>query len=281
MISRRQFLGLTGAAVAGTALYGGEYERHNLVVEQHSVVLPRLADAFHGMRIVQISDIHYQEFSEAFYVKEVVAVVNTLRPDMVVLTGDYITIGPMPRHFAARWSYGCAELLQAIACPLRYAVLGNHDAVVNIAAVTDALTTHNIPVLANQYVPVERDGKRIWLGGVSDASVGMARVEEAVPTAAIRNNDPVILLAHEPDYVDIVVRHGGVDLMLSGHTHGGQIRIPLMKPHFLPRLGKKYVEGHFQVGPTQLYVNRGIGTVMLPMRFRCRPEITVHTLSAG
>ena len=280
MISRRQFLGFTGAAVAGTALYGGEFERHHLIVEHHTVSLPRLADVFHGMRIVQISDIHFQEFSEAFYVKDVVAQVNALRPDMVVLTGDYITIGPLPRHFAARWSYECAALLQAIQCPLRYAVLGNHDAVVNMAVVTDALSTHNIPVLANRYLPIERDGRRFWLGGVSDASVGLARIEEAVPPSAIRNGEPVILLAHEPDYVDTVVQHGGVDLMLSGHTHGGQIRIPFMKPHFLPHLGKKYVEGHFQIGPTQLYVNRGIGTVMLPMRIRCRPEITVHTLSA-
>ncbi len=281
MISRRQFLGTTLATLAGTALYSGEFERHNLLVQQHPVVLPRLADVFHGMRIVQISDIHFQEFSEAFYVKHVVEQVNALRPDMVVLTGDYITIGPLPRHLAARWSYKCAELLQAIVCPLRYAVLGNHDAVVNMAAVIDALVTHHIPVLLNQYVPVERDGKRFWLGGVSDATVGLARVEEAVPPAMIRNGDPVILLAHEPDYVDTVVQHGGVDLMLSGHTHGGQVRIPFMKPHFLPRLGKKYVEGHFQIGPTQLYVNRGIGTVMLPMRFNCRPEITVHTLTVA
>ncbi len=280
LISRRQFLTAAGAAAAGTALYTGEYERHNLVIENHDAALPRLADAFHGMRIVQISDIHFQEFSEAFYIRHVVEQVNALQPDMVVLTGDYITIGPLPRHFAARWSYHCAALLEAIQCPLRYAVLGNHDAVVNMAAVTDALQTHGIPVLANRYVPIERDGRRFWLGGVSDVSEGLARIETAVPPPPTRNNDPVILLAHEPDYADTVARHGGVDLILSGHTHGGQIRLPFMKPHFLPDYGKKYVAGLFQLGSTRLYVNRGIGTVMLPMRLRCPPEITVHTLSS-
>jgi len=99
----------------------------------------------------------------------------------------------------------------------------------------------------------------------------------AIPGASLRQDEPVILLGHEPDYADIVARHA-VDLMLSGHTHGGQIRIPFMRPHFLPQLGEKYVEGLFSIGPMQLYVNRGIGTVALPFRFNCPPEVTLITL---
>jgi predicted MPP superfamily phosphohydrolase len=190
-------------------------------------------------------------------------------------------MAPLPRHIGARLSYPCAALLQELECPVRYAVLGNHDAMVNMAVVTDALETHGIPVLANQYVPIERDGRRIWLGGVMDVSVKLARVEEAVPKPAEKNGDPVILLAHEPDFADHVARYGGVDFMLSGHTHGGQVRLPLLPPMMLPPHGKKYVEGLFRVGPTQLYVNRGIGTVGLPMRLHCPPEITVFTLTPG
>ena len=109
----------------------------------------------------------------------------------------------------------------------------------------------------------------------------MARLELAVPAKKVRGNDPVVLMAHEPDFLDHVAQYGGVNLMLSGHTHGGQVRLPFMGPVVLPPLGKKYIEGFFQVGPTRLYVNRGIGTVGLPVRFMCRPEITVFTLSAG
>jgi predicted MPP superfamily phosphohydrolase len=88
----------------------------------------------------------------------------------------------------------------------------------------------------------------------------------------------VILLAHEPDIAPEAAKHN-VDLMLSGHTHGGQVRIPFLPPVMLPPMGKDYVEGHFQVGPMQLYVNRGIGAVQLPFRFNCPPEITVITLA--
>ncbi len=280
-MNRRHFLSLGAAAVLGAALYGGEFERHALVVEEHTVQLPGLADVFHGMRVVQISDIHFEEFTEAFFVKEVVARVNTLRPDLVVLTGDYVSRGPLPRHFAARFSYRCAELLQAIECPQRYAVLGNHDILVNMPAVTDALVTHGLPVLANQYVPIERDGRRFWLAGVGDVSARLANLDLAIPKPATKNGDPVILLAHEPDFADHASRHGGVDLMLSGHTHGGQVRFPLLPPMLLPPLGQKYVEGLYRIGNTQLYVNRGIGTVGIPVRLHCPPEITVHTLAAG
>jgi predicted MPP superfamily phosphohydrolase len=280
-MNRRQFFGLAGAAAIGVGLYSGEYERHHLVVEEHAITLPNLADAFHGMRVVQISDIHYDEFTEPYFVKEAVARVNALKPDLVALTGDFISMGPLPRHIGARLSYPCAALLQAIECPLRYAVLGNHDAIVNMSMVTDALETHGIPVLANSYVPIERDGRRIWLGGVRDVSVRLARVEEAVPKTTIKNGDPLILLAHEPDYADHVARVGGVDLMLSGHSHGGQVRLPFLPPLMLPPLGKKYVEGLFHIGNTQLYVNRGIGTVGLPLRLDCPPEITVFTLTPG
>ena len=280
-MNRRQFFGLAGAAAIGVSLYSGEYERHHLVVEEHTIALPNLADVFHGMRIVQISDIHYDEFTEPYFVKQVVARINALKPDMVALTGDFISMAPLPRHIAAQLSYPCAALLQAITCPLRYAVLGNHDAIVNMSMVTDALETHRIPVLANSFVPVERDGRRLWIGGLRDASVRLARVEDAIPKATIRNGDPLILLGHEPDYADHVARVGGADLMLAGHSHGGQVRLPFLPPLMLPPLGKKYVEGLFRIGNTQLYVNRGIGTVGLPLRLDCPPEITVFTLTPG
>ena len=157
--------------------------------------------------------------------------------------------------------------------------MGNHDALVSARAVTDALVVHGIPVLSNRSVAIEREGQRFWLAGAADALEQKPDLSSAFPSRANLDREPVILLLHEPDFADVLVNRG-VSLVLSGHTHGGQIRIPFMKPFDLPALGRRYLEGHFLLGGgMQLYVNRGIGTVGVPFRFRCPPEITVITLA--
>ncbi len=275
-ISRRGFIAMSGAATAAV-LYPTEIERHEIDVVPVAIRLPNLADTFRGMRIVQISDIHYDEYTEPFFVRRIVEKVNSLRPDVVLLTGDYISDGPLPKRYGAQHAAPCAEMLSGIACPARYSILGNHDVVVSAPIVTDALTSHGIPVLANSYAPLERDGKRLWICGVEDPGTQEPDLSKAIPRSARADKEPVILMSHAPDYADSVVGHGA-DLMLAGHTHGGQVRIPFIKPFYLPELGKKYIHGHFQLAAMQLYVNRGLGTVGVPMRFRCPPEITVITL---
>lgn len=275
-LTRRSFLALSAASVGGLALYAGEISRHELSVEQLTIQLPRLPDAFRAMRIVQISDFHYAEFTEAFFLREMVERVNRLRPDMVLLTGDFVSFAPMPVSFARRCAPRCAEILSAIECPLRYASLGNHDYVVGPQYVAKPLEEYGIPVLINSSIALERDGQRLWLAGLGSACENGADPARAIPRAAAK--EPIILMAHEPDILPDIARYN-VDLMLSGHTHGGQVRIPFIPPFHLPDFGKRYVEGLFRYGPTQLYVNRGIGAVGVPFRFRCPPEITVITLA--
>lgn len=279
-LSRRQFLGLSALAAGGGLLaYSGLWDRHHLVIVHQTIRLRRLPEAFRGLRIAQISDIHYDEYTEPYFLREIVRRVNALQPDIVVLTGDFVTDGPLPRHVGARLSYPCAEILSGIQSPHRFASLGNHDTLVGWPVVVEALKINGIPTLANSYVPFERDGSRLWLGGLRSSDADDPRLDDAVPRQAAPN-EPVILLAHEPDYADHVVEHGGVDLMLSGHTHGGQVRLPLLgTPRLmLPRGGRRFVEGYFKLGPLQLYVNRGVGTVKLPVRFLCPPELTLFTL---
>jgi uncharacterized protein len=279
LITRRRFLKLAAASVVGLAFYAGEIERHDIQVVPRTIALDGLPDAFVGFRIVQISDIHLEEYTEATFLKLIVRMTNALRPDLVVLTGDFVSERPAPRHLAVRWGYECAEILSRLTSTERYAVLGNHDVSVNAPAVTDALVSHRIPVLENRFVPIERSGSRIWLAGVADPMNQRADLDLALPRQRRPESEPVILLCHEPDYADAVVGHGA-SLILSGHTHGGQIRIPWMRPLFLPGMGKKYLEGNFLLADgTQLYVNRGIGTVNLPFRFRCPPELTLITLA--
>lgn len=278
-ITRRRFLQLSGLGAAGLLVYSGELERHHLEITYRTAELTRLSPELDGLRIAQLSDFHYEQYTEPSFVRHVVEEVNRLAPDMVLLTGDYVSEGPMPSSFGAKSSYRCAEILSGIHCPARWCVLGNHDEKVNPTMVTDALETHGLPVLANAHVPFERHGARLWIAGVKDIGLSDPDLHLAAPSGLQAANEPVILLAHEPDYADKVVKHGGVDLMLAGHSHGGQVRLPLIGALYLPPLGRKYVEGLFHLqNDLQLYVNRGIGTVGVPFRFDCRPELTLITL---
>ncbi|MFZ0518331.1 MAG: metallophosphoesterase [Acidobacteriaceae bacterium] len=278
-ITRRRFLQLSGLGAAGLLVYSGEFERHDLQITHRTVELKRLSPALDGLRIAQVSDIHYEQYTEPSFVRRVVEEVNRIAPDLVVFTGDYVSEGPLPQAFGAKSSYPCAEILSAITCPQRWSVLGNHDTRVNPTMVTDALEIHGLPVLANKHIPFERNGARIWIAGVKDIGLSDPDLHLAAPQGLQTATEPVILLAHEPDYADRVVKHGGVDLMLSGHSHGGQVRLPLIGALYTPPLGRKYVEGLFHLqNDLQLYVNRGIGTVGVPFRLDCRPELTLITL---
>jgi len=159
-----------------------------------------------------------------------------------------------------------------------FAVLGNHDYNTDAEFVTDALRSHGINVLRNSNRPIEQNGGRLWLLGTNDALFSEARLESALANVPARETK--ILLAHEPDLADQSSRYG-IDVQFSGHSHGGQIRIPGLRPAWLPPLARKYYDGYYRVNGLQLYTNRGIGTIGLPFRFLCPPEVTLVTLRAA
>ncbi|HTV08362.1 MAG TPA: metallophosphoesterase [Candidatus Aquilonibacter sp.] len=277
-ITRRSFLAGASAAGLSLAAYSGTHARHELQVTHRSLAIRNLPDAFLGFHIVQISDIHLEEYTEPSFLEHTVRVVNSLDPDLVLFTGDLVSRGPLSDKYAWRAAGVGAEILEGLNAPQRFACLGNHDVAVGAGHVIAPLRAHGTPVLVDSYIPIQRNADYFWLCGSDDAGTRTPDLNLAIPA---KPTAPVILMCHEPDYVDHVVRHPRfpfIDAMLSGHTHGGQVRLPVLGPLILPPMGKKYVEGRFQFEHMELYVNRGIGTVGLPVRLNCPAEITHFTL---
>jgi predicted MPP superfamily phosphohydrolase len=276
-ITRRAFMAGATAAGIGLAAYSGTHARHEFDITRLTIPIRNLPDGFVNFRIVQISDIHLEEFTEAYFLERIVAQVNGLNPDLVLITGDYVSRGPREMSVAYQAAGICAEILSTIKAQ-RFGILGNHDVVVGASRVIPPLEAHGTPILVDSYHALERGRDLLWLAGTDDAGTGTPDLAMAVPAYP---QAPVLLMCHEPDFADHVIQHPRfplIDLMLSGHTHGGQIRLPVVGPLILPPMGQKYIEGAFHFDHMQLYVNRGVGTVGLPFRLNCPAEITHMTL---
>ena len=277
-LTRRTFIAGSLTAASALAFYSNEFARHTLEIAERTFFIRNLPPAFDGFRIVQFSDIHLEQYTEDFFLKKVIARVNALNADLVLVTGDFVSRGPLSIDYSLASAARCGELLSTLACPRRFGILGNHDAAVGARVVRGHMEDNGLPLLINQYTRIERDGQHIFLGGLDDCTGGIPDLTLAMPE---RPDAPVIVMVHEPDYAMSIVTHRRgelVDLVLSGHTHGGQVRIPGFRPLALPPFGKLFPEGHYLLEGLQLYVNRGIGTVGIPLRLNCPPEITVATL---
>jgi len=247
------------------------------------IPFPRCPQAFDGFTVLQLSDIHYDDHFSVVPLRHALAMARELRPDLIVLTGDFITIPPFNEYLhnakpAAAAIEPCAQLLRELHAPLGViAALGNHDVDSDPERITHALLDANIPVLRNSSIPLERSSARIWLGGVDDLGSGKPDIDATLKS--IPRDEAVILLSHEPDYADEATKYP-VDLQLSGHSHGGQIRLPVVGAPWLPDGAKKYPWGLRKIGNLTLYTNVGLGTIRVPVRLNCPPEITLFTLRA-
>jgi len=270
---RRRFLGTSvcGALGAmGLGGYGFGIEPRWLRVERPTVRLPGLPGAFDGLTIAQLSDFHRSPVVAVRHIEHAVKVALGLGPDLVVLSGDYITGDPELVHSIA------PALRRLTAAVHTYAVLGNHDHWAGPVTIETCLVDCGVQMLTNTAVRIEKGGSHIWLLGTDDYMVGA----DDLPAATDQVTSPGvrILLTHNPDPVHEVAR-AGIDLMICGHTHGGQVSLPWLGPLIVPsEHGAKYAAGLYQVDQTQLYVNRGIGVIPPPARLGVRPEVTLFTL---
>jgi uncharacterized protein len=281
-LTRRRFLRLGGLGTAGIvviAASAGLAQAQEVVVERLEIELTRLPNELDGLTIAHLSDFHYTSVHDAAVIRAAVRATNELDPDIVVLTGDYVTVPIYGSSLSSsRWATPCAQILSELNAPMGiFAVLGNHDQC-NPQFIAKSLENHGITLLRNYALHVERAGARLWIAGVDDVLEGKPRLDESLRTIA--RGEATVLLAHEPDFADAVKEYP-VDLQLSGHSHGGQIRLPLVGAPCLPALGRKYPCGLRHLGPLSVYTNRGLGTVVLPVRYNCPPEVTLLTLRSG
>jgi len=276
-INRRAFLKLIGAATFGTlgatvaySLLGNE--ANSPVVERVQIPIPTLPSALDGFRIVQISDIHYYPFTTLELVNHAVEMANDLQPDLTVLTGDFVwhevesifELMPALMHLNAK---------QGV-----YAGLGNHDHWTNAKVVTQAIQGARMPLLVNQGIFLSVGKSTLYLASLDD---GWSGKPDLAQTMASWSEDAVtVLLMHEPDLAPTYAEDKRIHLQLSGHSHGGQVRLPLYGPLILPHLSWKYPMGLYNVNGMWLYTNRGLGTTNIPLRVNCAPEITELTLIA-
>ena len=246
-------------------------EPYRLTVESHTIGLKRLPRQLDGLRIVHLSDIHHSPFTGREQVERAVEVANSLQPDIIALTGDYVS---HEREYAAP----CAEMLGRLKarCGI-YAVLGNHDNWVDAALITDLFEAEGIKVLVNEGMRFEDRGASFWLAGVDDTMVGLEDLPLAL--AGSSADEMKLLLAHNPVILRRAAR-AGVDLVLSGHTHGGQVTWRSERSAS-GRVRRRILRGLGRRGETQVYVTRGLGTVVLPLRYGSTPEVSLLQLRSA
>lgn len=274
MPSRRQFLSSVIAAplvaISGTAAYARLIEPYNYLVSETDILIRDLPAAFEGFRITHLTDIHHSRILGLNEVRRVVSLAQQTRPDMFVLTGDYSTS-------YRRYIEPCAEALAALNAPEGvWAVLGNHDHYTDPELTTRALQRHHIAVLNNAHTTLQRGSDAIQLSGIDDWTWNAVNWERAF--SGLKTSTPTILLSHQPTVLDFEQTQN-VSLILSGHTHGGQLSFPFLgAPARFATADLKYSRGLFRRGDTQLYVSTGTGVIGLPLRFGVRPEIAVLRL---
>ncbi len=240
-------------------------------ITSHQVQIPQLDSAFHGYRIVQVSDIHMGNWIGRERLAGVVELVNRLEPDLIALTGDFVSY--VVEEFATDMA---ATLRRLTPKDVTVAVLGNHDHWAGAGQVRQILQESQVMELQNDVHTLYREEGVLHVAGVDDIMVGadeLHRVLEKLPQAGT-----AVLLAHEPDFADTSAASGRFSLQLSGHSHGSQMVLPrrgplIRGPHF-----RKYPIGRYEINGMTLYTSRGIGTNMLRLRINCPPEIAVFTL---
>jgi predicted MPP superfamily phosphohydrolase len=273
----KQVLALIGtiSVVAGIAcaIYARFIHPLQLRIRHVIVQLPRTHRHLDGITMAFVSDTHIGPTFSASSLESTIQTLRRAKPDIVLFGGDYISESP-------RYLEQVREPLTAMAATAKYGswgVLGNHDLANIRSRVMDELSTTGITFLTNESAEITTGKGSFWLVGIDEVLLGNPDPKKAfanVPVDALS-----IAIWHDPDHADDLEPYGPL-LQLSGHSHGGQVRLPVIGPISTPKMGRKYVSGRYDIGQMTLFVSNGIGMYRPPVRFNCPPEILVVRLIA-
>lgn len=270
LMDRRLFIKKFLYAGIGTTLiasYPLVFERYLIRENHYKIVLKDLPREFTGFRILQLTDLHYGFLAPRILMEYVINRSNSIEKDVIVCTGDYVHKKRSTKEIDTVW-----PLLKKLNAPMGvYSVLGNHDHWVDSEHSLYWLEKSG-QSLRNKVTSIERNGKRIWLGGCGDIWEDDLIIDETF--SGINPSDFKILLAHNPDTADREYKTK-INLFISGHTHGGQVNLPLMGPILLPVQNKRFTSGLIHTKRTSVFISKGIGWAVVPVRFNCSPEIAV------
>lgn len=255
-----------------TSVYAQGIEPRWFAIKTIDVKIAGLDPAFEGYKIVQLTDLHARSaVMNRQQLEKVANLANQQQPDLIALTGDYITNDASKSEEMLTNAFGKLQASDGVV-----ATMGNHDRGGDSTPIERALQVGKVKLLNNSVYSIERRGSKLNIAGVDD--VWLKRADLPKTILQLPPTGTNILLAHEPDFGDIAAAYDRFALQLSGHSHGGQIVLPFA-PRVTPPLGKKYINGLYQIDRMQLYVSPGVGTVGPPKaRFNCRPEISVLVL---
>ena len=284
-ISRRNFLklmagvfGLGAAASVGGVEYVTQIEPAWVEVTRPTLKLPRLHRAFSGFRLAQISDIHLGGWMNRTRLDRVVQLVMDEAPDAIAITGDYLLGRGWDDERAASLEDVCTALKPLVDAFPVFTVMGNHDYWTDIEKVRPRLREAGLTELSNEVHTLRRGDASLHICGLDDVYEKRDDLKKLLFN--LPSDGAAILLCHEPDFADTSAAAERFDLQISGHSHGGQVVLPYFGVIHTPRHGHKYPLGQYQVGTMIQYTNRGVGMARIPIRFNCRPEITIFTLES-
>lgn len=273
--SRRGALRLIAAGMAGSFAHAGWVEPSLLSITRRDIRCRKLPPALDGLRVGLMADFHFRPGTDDEVVQAAVNQVNREKLDLLALSGDFAD------HDGAVLAPLLEHLGKAVTAHGVFAVMGNHDGWCSGPHLTSrSFEKAGISFLINQHSQLSIRGESIAVAGTDFVWKGKPDPKKTL--AGIRTETPVIALVHEPDYFDEMTRHRDIMLQFSGHTHGGQCRVPGIG--YVPakvRYGKKYIEGEYARDASKIFVTRGVGTTGLRVRFACPPELAVLTLRSG